>query len=146
MGYSQVLSAYRETGVKTASQGKLIIMLYDEAVKQLGMAVSWFDSDLKADPHKIELANQNILKTQEIITELMASLDMEAGGEIARNLFSLYVYFNHELLEGNISKDRGKIASVRDLMDQLRLTWHEVVNSTPVQAQMSMPAGLNITG
>ncbi|MDR1748782.1 MAG: flagellar export chaperone FliS, partial [Spirochaetaceae bacterium] len=138
--------AYRETGVKTASQGKLIIMLYDEAVKQLGMAVAWFDSGLKTDPHKIELANQNILKTQEIITELMASLDMEAGGEIARNLFSLYVYFNHELLEGNISKDREKIVHVRDLMDQLRMTWHEVVNSTPVQAQMNVPSGVNITG
>ncbi len=146
MGYTQVMNAYREIGVKTASQGKLIIMLYDEAVKQLGMAVSWFDSDLKKDPRRIELANQNILKTQEIITELMASLDMEAGGEIARNLFSLYVYFNHELLAGNINKDREKIVHVRDLMDQLRMTWYEVVNSTPVQVQLNVPAGVNITG
>src|SRR5665647_753436 len=109
MSYNQALSAYRETRVRTASQGTLIIMLYDEAIKQMGAAASLFDENFKKEPSRIEKANGHILKTQEIITELMASLDMIAGGEISKNLLALYVYFNSQLLEANMEKSPDKI-------------------------------------
>jgi flagellar protein FliS len=148
VSYNQALSAYRETRVRTASQGTLVIMLYDEAIKQIGEALSLFDGDVKKDPPRIEKMNKCILKTQEIITELMASLDMEAGGEISKNLLALYTFFNQQLLEGNVEKDPKKIEFVKKMMEELRMAWVEVVNNTavPVPLQSAPAAGLNIAG
>ena len=71
MGYNQAYSAYKEASVKTASQGKLIIMLYDECVRQLNMALEKFGTDTKIAPKDIEQFSRNIIKAQEIITELI---------------------------------------------------------------------------
>lgn len=147
MSYNQALSAYRETRVRTASQGTLIIMLYDEAIKQIGQAVALFDDGSKMEPARIEKSNASILKSQEIITELMASLDMEAGGEISRNLLALYTFFNQQLLEGNIEKNQEKLSFVKNMLEELRTAWVEVVSTTAVPAPLqSAPAGINIAG
>ena len=50
-------------------------------------------------------------KTQAIITELEVSLDMEKGGEIAKNLMALYVYFNEELMNAGINKNKEKFVN-----------------------------------
>jgi flagellar protein FliS len=122
-------------------------MLYDEAIKQLSAAASLLDEDFRKHPARIELTSNHILKAQEIITELMASLDLEAGGEIAKNLLALYSYFNQQLVEANIEKQPGKLQFVRDMMDQLRTAWVEVVNTTAVPAShQTAPAGINIAG
>ena len=81
-------------------------MLYQEAVKQLGNACEYIDDNGKILPKNIESFGKCIQKTQEIISELMVSLDMERGGEIAKNLMSLYVFFNAELMNANIKKDK----------------------------------------
>ncbi|HKL85279.1 MAG TPA: flagellar export chaperone FliS [Treponemataceae bacterium] len=147
MGYNQALNAYRETRVRTASQGTLIIMLYDEAIKQLGAALILLDENFQKMPSRIEQTSNHILKAQEIITELSASLDMANGGEIARNLLSLYSFFNQQLLEANFEKKPEKITSVRNLMDQLRMAWVEIINNTAVPTPLqAAPSGINIAG
>ncbi|HTX74374.1 MAG TPA: flagellar export chaperone FliS [Rectinemataceae bacterium] len=138
------LAAYRETRVKTASPGQLLVMLYDEALKQCDIAVSLFADGAKPRPESIERINLALGKVQDIITELMASLDFEAGGEIAQNLFSLYVWFGHEILEANITKDAGKIKSVRAMLGELRSAWAEAASKT--QGGSSAPVGVNIAG
>jgi flagellar protein FliS len=122
-------------------------MLYDEAVRQLDKAIDLLDEygtpERKRDPGKIEPINKAVLKTQNIITELMASLDMDKGGEIALNLFSLYSWFNKELLEANISHDKRRITVVRNLVSELRSTWSEV--SIKTAASEKPKASVNIT-
>ena len=148
MAYTNAISAYRETRIKTASQGQLIIMLYDEAAKSLDRAIDLLDRNSrgKKDPGKIEHINKSILKVQEIITELTVSLNFEEGGEIAQNLFSLYSWFNQELLEGNIKQDISRIKAVRDMIDDLRGAWHEIVaRNTPENAGKAV-TGINIAG
>ena len=108
MAYQQAYSAYKETSVKTASQGKLIVMLYDEAVRQLSMAVTLFKSNDKVAPQNIEKLHNCIVKVQDIITELQVSLDMDKGGKIASNLMALYVFFNQQLLDANITQNKEK--------------------------------------
>lgn len=124
-------SAYKETAVKTASQGKLIVMLYDEAIRQLDTGMSRFNSNGKIDASNIEKFGKNIIKTQEIITELMVSLNMDVGGDIGKNLMALYTYFNRELLNANINQSKEKIAFIRDQMNQLREAWVVAANTTP---------------
>lgn len=150
MGYNQsrtgypAYSAYKETGVKTASQGKLVVMLYEEAVRQLDIAISRFGQNNKIETCDIEKFGKNIIKTQEIITELMVSLNMEAGGDIAKNLMALYTYFNRELLNANINQDKEKIAFIRDEMNQLKEAWIVAANTTPAVPPMDTQRSVDI--
>lgn len=145
MAYNQAFSAYKQTGVKTATQGKLVVMLYDEAVRQLNFAIKWFNSEGKIDAAHIEKLNANILKTQEIITELMVSLDLNSGLEIAQNLLALYVFFNKELMDANINLNKDKIVSVCSMMSDLRDSWVQAESRTATHASDLRPA-ISING
>ena len=145
MAYSNVSSTYKETKVKTASQGQLIIMLYDEAVKQLNSAVELLGKNSeKKDPGCIEKISKAVMKAEEIITELMVSLDFDQGGEISKNLFSLYTWFNKELLEANISQDIKRISVVKNMLVEMRNTWNQIAGShEPASREI---VGLDIAG
>jgi flagellar protein FliS len=147
LAYTNAISSYRETRIKTASQGQLIIMLYDEAVKSLDRALELLvlNTGGKKDPGNIEKISKSILKTQEIITELTVSLDFDQGGDIAKSLFSLYTWFNKELLEANISQDTRRITAVRNQLNELRSAWAEIAAKTPENAGKSV-SGVNIAG
>jgi flagellar protein FliS len=148
LAYPNALSAYRETRVKTASQGQLIIMLYDEAVRQLDMGLDLLGLNLsgKKEPGRIEQIGKCILKTQEIITELMVSLDFDQGGDIAKNLFALYTWFNQELLEANISQDSQRITTIRGMINELRGAWSEIIAKNSAEGVGRPSAGVNIAG
>ncbi|GHV87213.1 flagellar protein FliS [Spirochaetia bacterium] len=148
MAITNALSAYRETRIKTASQGQLVIMLYDEAVKHLdrGLELLGVNDSGKVDPGKIEKISKSILKTQEIITELMVSLDFDQGGDIARNLFSLYTWFNQELLEANVKRDVRRITVIRNMMNELRGAWAEIIAKTAADMVDRPVGGINIAG
>ena len=148
MAYNSALSTYKETRIKTASQGQLIIMLYGEAVRQLDLALDLLEvNDTgKKDPGKIEKVSKAVVKTQEIVAELMVSLDFEQGGDIARNLFSLYTWFNRELMEANINQDKQRISSVRYLIEELRSAWQRIVVTNAAETANREVVGLNIAG
>ena len=148
LAYTNAISTYRETKVKTASQGQLIIMLYDAAVKNLDQALELLSLEpgKKKNPGKIENVSKSILKTQEILTELSVSLDFEQGGQIARNLFSLYTWFNKELLEANIAQDMNRILPVRNLLNELKNAWAEVAGKNSPETAGKAVTGLNIAG
>lgn len=140
------LAAYRETRVRTAGPGQLVVMLYEEAVKQCGRAVEYLETDLKKKPANIEKVNQAICKVQDIITELMASLDFDAGGDIARDLFALYVYFNRELTEANIAKDATRIKAVRLMLAELASAWVVAATKSAGMVDERRTSGVNIAG
>ncbi|MDR3312682.1 MAG: flagellar export chaperone FliS, partial [Spirochaetaceae bacterium] len=116
MGNSSGYNAYRDTAILTASQSTLILLLYDEAIRQIHAALAKIDDNGKVNITNLERYNAHVVKTQEIVSELMTSLDIEAGGEIAKNLLALYVYFNHELLEAGINTNKEKLAFVCDMI------------------------------
>jgi flagellar protein FliS len=146
LAYQSALSTYKETRVKTASQGQLIIMLYNEAVRQLDQALGLMElnSSGKKDPARIEKIGKSVVKTQEIVSELMVSFDFEQGGEIAKNLFALYTWFNRELMEANIGQSTQRIAGVRNLINDLRGTWQEIVMTNAAESREVV--GVNIAG
>ena len=147
MAYKNALSTYREIRINTASQGQLIIMLYSEGVKQLDQALQLLEmNDAKKDPSRIEKVGKAVVKAQEIVTELMVSLDFEQGGDIAKNLFSLYTWFNRELMEANISQDARRISLVRNHLEGLRSAWQEIVATNAVEVANREVVGVNIAG
>lgn len=113
-------SAYRNNAVNTASKGNLLLMLYDGAIKFLRFAT------IAIDDKNIQKANEYLIKTQDIISELMITLNFDVGGDIAKNLFSLYEYMNNELVEANISKDKEKIITIKVMLEDLRNTWAKI--------------------
>ena len=136
------LNAYKETQIKTANQGKLIIMLYDGAIKNINSALE----KLKAKHHKFDEINKFIIKAQDIVTELVVSLDFEKGGDISKNLFSLYIYTNRLLLNANIKKDVNLLTEARKILSELREAWIEIVKKGNIDSGTSNPGGINIAG
>ena len=141
MAKQNPINAYKETSIKTASGSKIVLMLYDEALKQMDIASDYMENKSK----NFDAINSAIIKSQEVITELMVSLDFDKGGEIAKNLFSLYMYFNKELMGANVKKDPQPIKDVRRMISELREAWAEIIKN-PNPSTNQAGGGLNIAG
>jgi flagellar protein FliS len=136
------LRSYRETQIKTATPGKLILMMYDGAIKNLNQALQ----DMDDEHRRYDSISNSLIKAQDIIAELMISLDFDRGGEISKNLFGLYVFMNRRLLDGNIKKDKAPLEEVRTLLMELRGAWAEVADKAGVTAGSNQTRGVNIAG
>ena len=146
MAYQNAYAAYQKTNVNTASQGRLVVLLYEGAVNHLKAALTLFDEENKIKAGNIEQFGIHLQKTQAIITELQVSLDMEKGGDIARNLMSLYVFFNEELMDATISHNKEKIEFVLSKFDELADAWRTIANSTANAPAAKVSNTLNIVG
>ena len=146
MAFNQAYSAYQKTNVTTASQGKLVVLLYEAAVKKLNSALSLMDSDGKLKPGDIENFTKLIQKAQAIITELQVSLDMEKGGDIAKNLMSLYIYFNEEIMSIIINRDKKRLGTILGMIRDLTDSWRQIANSTANAPAAKVSNALNIEG
>jgi flagellar protein FliS len=136
------LRSYRETQIKTAAQGRLILMLYDGAIKFLNLALEHLD----AQHRRFDEVSTNLIRSQDIISELMVSLDFEKGGDVAKNLFSLYMYMNRRILDGNIRKDTAPLLEVKKILTELREAWASVADKTPGNSLPAEGGGVNIAG
>lgn len=142
MGYSRnALNAYKETRVRTAGRGQLIVMLYDETIRQIDFAV-----ELMAEKTlRYDAVNESLTKAKDCITELMVSVDFEQGGEIAKNLFSLYSYFGKQILEANIKKDANILKPMRRQLSTLREAWAQIAG-TSQGGMENGSGGINVAG
>jgi len=116
------IQAYQDAAVTTQSKGRLIVMLYEGAVKFLKLAIK------EADANNYEAKGKYIGKAQDIITELNAVLDMEAGGEIAGNLRKLYFFMNDRLSKANAKNDPETIREVISLLEELNQGWKAIAD------------------
>lgn len=114
------IAAYQDNAVTTQSKGRLIVMLYDGAVKFMKLAIS------ELEKGNYDSKGQYIVKAQNIINELNAILDMDAGGEIALNLRKLYCFANTRLAEANTKCDPRLIRDVISLMEELNQGWKTI--------------------
>jgi flagellar protein FliS len=136
------IHSYRETQIKTATPAKLILMLYDGAIKYINLAVEKLNNKYKA----YDEVSNHIIRAQDIVTELMVSINFEKGGEIAKNLFSLYMYMNRRLLEANIKKNSAVLEEIKKLLMELRSAWAEIANKVGTEQDHSNTSNINIAG
>ena len=146
MSYQNAYTAYQRTNVNTASQGRLVVLLYEGAIKNLNNAISLFDENDKIKACNIEQFGIHIQKTRAIITELQVTLDMDKGKDIARNLMSLYLYFNEQLMDANINHDKAKLQFVLKMISELADSWRQIANSEANAPAAKVPNALNIVG
>ncbi len=114
------VTAYHETTVTTQSKGRLIVMLYEGAIKFMKLAIR----ELEAENY--EAKGRYLKKAQNIICELNTVLDTEAGGEMAQNLRKLYHFMNNHLSQANTKRDPQMIREVITLMEELNQGWKAI--------------------
>ncbi len=114
---------YLHTQIETASGLKLIIMLYNAAIKFTKLA------QLSLAENKLEQSHINNIKTQDILFELMNSLDPNQG-EMSDSLYLLYDYMQQRLVTANLKKEAAPLTEVESLLVDLRDTWLQAFNLT----------------
>ena len=112
---------YRHNEVATSSQEKLIIMMYEGALKFVTLAIEGIDSK------DLSKKGTYINKTHDIINELSCALDMKKGGDVAQKLESLYQFILHQLTLANIKSDRKALESIVNVLTPLMEAWKELL-------------------
>lgn len=115
------VNQYKKARIQTADQGKLVILLYDAVVKSINEAISAIRKN------DIESSHNNILKSQKIITELLISLNINEGGEIAKNLQGIYVFINKQLMQANLKKDEKILSDILEMVSNLRDAFKQII-------------------
>lgn len=114
---------YLETSIATASKEDLIVKIFDILV----LATTQGLEKLNNDRNDIEGIHKALLRAQRALALLMGSLDMEVGGEIARNLFRVYEFWHHELVMANMQKDPVRIERILPNFKDYREMWRQAV-------------------
>lgn len=113
-------AAYQQSSVLTASPERLVVMLYDGARRFLAQAAVAMREERTAE------ANERLRRGELIIDELLCTLDMEKGAEVAKTLQGLYVFFLAQLTEARQQRDADKIVWVADQLGELRTSWAQL--------------------
>lgn len=112
---------YQQNQILSASPEKILLMLYDGAIRFTRQAILGLEED------NLQIFHHGIKKSMAIITEFSNTLDHEIGGEIAENLDALYNFMVRELTLGNLHKDGEKLKVVERLLVELRTAWGEAI-------------------
>ena len=111
---------YQETSVMTHDKGRLVVLLYDGAIKYLKQSIFAMDAG------NFEQKGELIYKAQNILFELNNVLDIDKGGQIAENLRKLYNFMYQRLNQASIQCDRQIIREVIELLSELNEGWKAV--------------------
>lgn len=123
-----------ETGVVAASPHKLVVMLFDGALAAVRAATV----HMKA--REIEKKGVAISKAINIVQNgLRASLDKEAGGQIAQSLDSLYDYMCTRLVSANLTNQPEMLDEVVTLLADLKGAWEAIGDSAAPAAAAAPP-------
>jgi flagellar protein FliS len=110
-----------ESGINSSSPHGLILMLYDGALDAIKK------SKIHLEMNNIEMKTKSVDKALRIIKDgLITSLDINAGGEIALQLLSLYEFISNELILANVQNNPERMNTCIDLLEDLRTGWHEI--------------------
>ncbi len=115
--------AYKKTAVSTASKEQILLMLYQAAIKNCKKAIEAIEQK------QIAKKGEYIGKLQDIVIELNNSLDFEVGGEIAKELSSLYDYMLFSSTQANIKIDAEPLQGCLSVLNTLYDGWSEAIKS-----------------
>jgi len=120
---NNALNAYKNNSVNYASKEQLLLMLVDGAVKFSKIARQALEDKNIIESHK------NLVKVQDIFTELMISIDQNAG-EWAKQIYRVYDFIKNSLVEINLKKDLKAMDELMPVIEGIRDTWHEAYDKS----------------
>jgi flagellar protein FliS len=124
---AQAYNQYAQTQVNTVIPGELTLMLYNGCIKFMKQAL------VDLNNKKYEMKNINIKKSQDILDELLITLNHKY--EISKNLTSLYIFIKEKLFEASIKLDVECLNVSIDLVTELRDTWAEALKMTKTSSK-----------
>lgn len=132
------LNAYRSVGVtsiaESAEPHQLVLMLFNGARAAVAAASG------QMQRREISAKCASISSAIAIIDGgLRASLDLNVGGELAKNLHDLYVYMGQRLLIANLRNNAAALAEVALLLEQLGSAWEMITTKPPASAVPHQP-------
>ncbi|AXB59472.1 flagellar protein [Clostridioides difficile] len=107
------------------SKEELLLMLVDGTVKYTNISK---EALLNNDYLK---AHNELIRVQNIFTELMTTLDQDAG-QWAKDMYKVYEFIKSELAIADENKDIKIIDDILPIVKQIRDTWHEVYNQLKI--------------
>lgn len=113
------LQTYQDNAVTTASGPQLTMMLYNGCIKFINQAIK------AVNENDFEKKNTNIQKAQDIVQELMLTLDQTV--DISKQLLPLYEFVYHQLQQGNIKNDIAHLKAALEFITDFRNTWKDVM-------------------
>lgn len=113
---------YKQTSIKTANRGQILIMLYEAAVQNVKKASAAIDRN------DVPAKGAAIGKAHDIVNELMNTLDFEVGGNIARDLERLYNFITEQLVAANMESSKEKLAAILKILETLLDAWRVAVD------------------
>jgi flagellar secretion chaperone FliS len=119
MAITNPYAAYKSNSVNTASPGELTLMLYNGCLKFIHQAKSAILEN------NLENKHTNIIKAQNIVNELMVTLNLDF--EVSHNIMSLYDYLKRRLVEANLKNDIEILDEVEGFITEFRDTWKQVI-------------------
>ena len=126
-------NAYQSVQVTTTDRGRLLLMMYEGAIKFLRQAKAGIEED------DITKFCRFLSKGQAIIAELMNTLDFEKGGTIARDLDRLYDFMLFYLTEANLYRDPKRIQKVIGLIDTIYSAYKEIIDGQKKESEFKPP-------
>ncbi len=112
---------YKETSIQSASREKLLLMMYEGAIKFTKLAIK------AADEKKIAERCVNIGRAFDIVLELNNTLDHKIGGEIASRLEQLYMFCTEQYTKANISGDSAPLKATLKVLENLYEGWKAAI-------------------
>ncbi|MBI2504127.1 MAG: flagellar export chaperone FliS [Candidatus Latescibacteria bacterium] len=135
---------YSQVQIKTANKGKLIVMLYQGAIRFMKKAL------IQLEQKDMEGKGKSLIRAQDIVLELLYALDQDMlakGNELALNLQRLYLYCYRRLVRANVDMNPEPIKEVAELMASLLEAWEKVVGSqVEPEAEKQVQPRVAITG
>ncbi|MDZ5471978.1 flagellar export chaperone FliS [Bacillus sp. 31A1R] len=119
MSVNQPYQAYKQNSVNTASPGELTLLLYNGCLKFIKLAKKAIDE------RNIEQRNVNLVKAQDVVQELMLTLNMDV--EISKSMLQMYDYIHHRLIDANTKNSLEILDEVEGYVTEFRNTWKEVI-------------------
>ena len=126
---------YQATRISTATKEQLLLITYDIGIKACHTA----ENALGSKNPDYDLANREIIRAQEVVRELMVTLNREKGGEMADKLMQLYEYMYQLLVDANMKKDPENVKTVRGMLEELKQTWENALMQLLKDYQASHP-------
>jgi len=133
MKLHQSAASYRAVAIRTATPGQLILMLFDGALRFIGAAEQAFNEENIVKRN--ELVHNNIVRALNILRELQSSLNMDAGGEFASQMYGLYDFMSTQLQTANLEKKVEPLQLVYRLLGEIRDAWSEMLNKSLTRPQ-----------
>jgi flagellar protein FliS len=124
----QAQDTYRVNQIQMASKEQLLIITYDIGIRSCAAAEKAIESQ------DAEQVNANLQRAQSVVRELMVTLNLEQGGEIAASLLRLYDFMYCQLVEANVKRDAAAVKTVRSMLEDLKATWIEAIAKLKAEA------------